>query len=122
MKPATLDLTVYRDRDFSRTFYIKQYIGGPAMDLTGYSAKAEIRSGKDTDELIVGFLVVVDPLIGSITISLEDNQTILLVNTVAFWDLVLTDTYGLRQNYIEGMVNVLGTVTREADPGGIDIT
>ena len=120
MVPATHDLTIYRDRDFSQTFYLKSH--GAAMDLTGYSAKAEIRSGKDTDELIVGFLVVVDPLIGSITISLEDNQTILLVNTVAFWDLVLTDTYGLRQNYIEGMVNVLGTVTREADPGGIDIT
>ena len=44
MEPANHDLTIYRDRDFSQTFYFKTL--GLAMDLTGYSGKAEIRENK----------------------------------------------------------------------------
>jgi len=121
MKPATHDLTIYRDRDFSQTFYLKSR--GAAMDLTGYSAKAEMRSGKDGDSLIVTFQATIDPLIGSIVISLTDTQTILLQDSQACWDLVLTDTHGLRQNYIEGAVQILGTVTRdEAAAGGVEVS
>ena len=118
MKPATHNLTIYRDRDFSQTFYLKAQ--GVAMDLTGYSAKAEIRSGKDEDILIVGFQVTIIPAIGSIELSLTDTQTILLNDTTAFWDLVLTDTHNKRQNYIEGQVKVVGTVTRD-EAGGLEI-
>lgn len=118
MEPANHDLTIYRDRDFSQTFYLKSQ--GAVMNLTGYSAKAEIRSGKDVVELIVVFQVTIDPLIGSIVISLTDTQTILLKDNTAFWDLVLTDTHGKRENYIEGMVKVLGTVTRD-EAGGMDM-
>ncbi len=32
MNPATYNLTVYRDRDFSKTFYLKNL--GAVMDLT----------------------------------------------------------------------------------------
>jgi hypothetical protein len=118
MEPAVHNLTVYRDRDFSQTFYLKAQ--GAVMNLTGYTGKAEIRSGKDDDTLIVAFQVTVDPLIGSIELSLTDTQTILLKDTTAFWDLVLTDTHGKRQNYIEGQVKVLGTVTRDA-AGGMEM-
>lgn len=117
MEPATHNLTIYRDRDFSQTFYLKSL--GVAMDLTGYSAKAEIRSNKDEEDLIVAFQVTVDPLIGSIIIELTDTQTILL-NDTGFWDLVLTDPHGKRENYIEGSVKVLGTVTRD-EAGGMEI-
>ena len=118
MEPAVHNLTVYRDRDFSQTFYLKSQ--GAAMILTGYSAKAEIRSGKDADTLIVGFQVTIIPAIGSIELSLTDTQTILLNDSTAFWDLVLTDTHGKRQNYIEGTVKVLGTVTRD-EAGGMEM-
>ena len=119
MEPATHDLTIYRDRDFSQTFYLKTL--GVAMNLTGYTGKAEIRENKDAAALIVAFQVTVDPLIGSIVLSLTDTQTILLPGGIAVWDLVLTDPHGARQNYIEGQVNVLGTVTRDADVGGMEM-
>ena len=117
MEPAIHNLTIYRDRDFSQTFYLKSL--GVAMDLTGYTAKAEIRLVKDAEDLIVAFQVTVDPLIGSIEISLTDSQTILL-NSDTFWDLVLTDPHGKRENYIEGSVKVLGTVTR-GEAGGMEM-
>ena len=111
MEPATYDLTIYRDRDFSQTFYLKNL--GVAMDLTGYTGKAEIRENKDAVDLAVAFQVTIDPLIGSVVISLTDTQTILLPIGDMAWDLVLTDPQGARQNYLEGQVKILGTVTRE---------
>jgi len=104
MEPATHDLTIYRDRDFSQTFYFKNL--GVAMDLTGYTGKAEIRENKDAAALIVAFQVTVDPLIGSIVISLTDTQTILLPVGDMAWDLVLTDPHNSRQNYLEGQVKI----------------
>ena len=80
MEPANYDLTIYRDRDFSKTFYFKTL--GEAMDLTGYTGKAEIRENKDAAALIVAFQVTIDPLIGSICISLTDTQTMLLPDGV----------------------------------------
>ena len=118
MEPATHDLTIYRDRDFSQTFYLKT-LGDP-MDLTDYTGKAEIRENKDAAALIVAFQVTVDPLIGSIVISLTDTQTMLLPDGLTSWDLVLTDPHGLRQNYIEGQVKVVGTVTRD-EAGGMEM-
>ena len=111
MEPAIYDLTIYRDRDFSQTFYLKNL--GVAMDLTGYTGKAEIRENKDAVDLAVAFQVTIDPLIGSVVISLTDTQTILLPIGDMAWDLVLTDPHGARQNYLEGQVKILGTVTRE---------
>jgi len=118
MQPATHDLTIYRDRDFSQTFYFKNL--GVAMDLTGYTGKAEIRENKDAATLIVAFQVTVDPLIGSIIISLTDTQTILLPVGDMAWDLVLTDPHNSRQNYLEGQVKILGTVTRD-EAGGMEM-
>jgi hypothetical protein len=119
MVPAKHDLTIYRDRDFSQVFYFKSH--GAAMGLTGYSAAAQMRSAKDAEDLIVNFDVQIDEAIGKITVGLLHSQTIALMSSMGFWDLVLTDPDGSRQNYIEGSVEVLGTVTRgDEDPGGVE--
>lgn len=119
MDPANHDLTIYRDRDFTQTFYFKSL--GVAMDLTGYTGKAEIRENKDAADLIVAFQVTIDPLIGSVALSLTDTQTMLIPDGVSAWDLVLTDPHGLRQSYLEGQVKVVGTVTRDTDVGGMEV-
>lgn len=119
MKPSTYNLTIYRDRDFSQTFYFKSL--GEIMDLTGYAGKAEIRENQDAAELLAAFQVTIDSLVGSVVLSLTDTQTILLPEGAAFWDLVLTDPHGSRQNYIEGQVKVVGTVTRDEDAGGMEM-
>ena len=121
MVPAQHNLTIYRDRDFSQVFYFKSH--GAAMDLTDYSAVAQMRSAKDAENLIVNFDVQINPLIGQITVGLLHSQTIVIMSSMAFWDLVLTDPHGSRQNYIEGSVKILGTVTRgDEDPGGVEIS
>ena len=93
------------------------------MDLTGYSGKAQMRPSKDADaELIVNFDVQIVPGSGSVTIGLEHSQTIALMYESGFWDLVLTNADGARENYLEGMVTILKTVTRDFDDaGGVEV-
>jgi len=113
MEPATHNLTLFRDRDFSQVFTFKDG-DGVIIDLTGYSAAAQIRAAKDDDTLIVAFTIVVSEAEGEVTISLTDVQTLAIEQSKAWWDLVLTDTLGLRQSYVEGGVAIKGTVTRAA--------
>jgi len=117
MVPAQHDLTIYRDRDFSQVFTFKSH--GAAMVLTGYSAKAQIRPTPDSDTLIVDFTTAISGVAGTVTISLTAAQALALVDDLAFWDLVLTDTLALRQTYLEGQVQVKGTVTRVG--GGVGV-
>ena len=111
MIPATHNLTIYRDRDFSQVFILKDG-NGVVIDLTTYTVKAQLRPEKDSAELILDFTVVVVDVEGKITISLTDVQTLALDEDKVRWDLVLTDPAGLRQNYVEGAVTIKGTVTR----------
>lgn len=111
MVPARHDLTVYRDRDYSRVF-VFQDSDGVIIDLTGYSAKAQIRPEKDSSTLTESFGIDLDGSAGKITISLTDEQTLALASGKFWWDLALTDPSGLRQSYVEGSVFVKATVTR----------
>ncbi|MFA5381957.1 MAG: hypothetical protein WC356_02240 [Candidatus Micrarchaeia archaeon] len=112
MKPAKYDLTIYRDRDFSQTFYLKSQ--GTIMDLTDYTVRSEMRPGVDSDTLILAFTTAINIPSGSVTISLTDVQTLALDCNTAYFDLVLTKGT-LRQSYIQGAVKVVGTVTREPE-------
>lgn len=111
MEPSTLNLVIYQDRDFSQAFSLKS--GGVAMNLAGYHVRAEIRRNKSSSALVVAFTIAVDESAGSIILSLTSAQTLLIPRTTMFWDLVLTDSFQVRQSYMEGMILVKGTVTRE---------
>lgn len=111
MIPADYDFEIDRDRDFSQTFLFKDG-NEVAINLTGYSSKAQLRPHKDSSTLIVEFTVVQVNASGSVTISLTDVQTLAITQSKAWWDLVLTDPSGLRKTYVEGRVAIRGTVTR----------
>jgi len=113
MEPAAHNLTVYRDRDFSQAFILKD-ADGVVINLAGYTAQAQIRPAKESATLIVEFSVAIVAATGTITISLTDVQTLALDADYVkgWWDLVLTNPSALRESYVEGSVIFKGTVTR----------
>jgi hypothetical protein len=113
MTPAAHNLTIYRDRDFSQVFILKDG-DGVVINLAQYTVKAQMRPAKDSAELILEFTVAVVTAEGKITLSLTDVQTLALDEDKVRWDLAITDPAGLRQNYVEGSVTIKGTVTRAA--------
>lgn len=115
MDPASFNLVLYRDRDYYRAFIMKDSDGVPIV-LTGYTARAQIRPEKDSDELIAAFTVTITAAEGKVEISLTDTQTLAIDESKAWWDLELTNPSGLRENYVEGSVAIKKTVSRVISP------
>jgi len=113
MTPASHDITIRRDRDFSLTLTFKDS-DGTVIDLTGYSAKAQVRPTKDSSTLWVTMTATITAEDGEIELTLTDAQTLALDDDYVkgWWDLVLTNPSGLRQSYVEGTATIKGTVTR----------
>lgn len=112
MIPADHDIVIHRDRDYSKGFVLKDS-DEIIINLTGYSARAEIRPTKDSTTLTIAFTCTITPASGRIDIELTDVQTLSLTVGKYWWDLVLTDSSGKRQSYVEGTAFVKATVTRE---------
>lgn len=102
--------------DFDRVLTWKE--DGTAVDLTGYSAKMQIR---DSDDSLVMELstdngrITVDSS-GTITLHVPGSDTALIpetTNEYYRYDLLLTSPTGVRTRLIEGRVEVTRDVTRE---------
>jgi len=113
MIPADHDIIVYRDRDFTKVFVLKDS-DGVVINLTGYSARAEIRPTKESTTLTVAFTSTVTPAEGKVALELTDTQALAIAAGKYWWDLVLTNPVGKRESYVEGSCSVKPTVTREA--------
>jgi hypothetical protein len=85
-------------------------------DLTGYSARMQIRATLDADtvlvELTTGDGITIDGPAGQITLLLDDTQTAALDWCVGVYDLELTDPDGNVTRLLKGPVEVDPEVTR----------
>ena len=82
-----------------------------AVDLTGYSASAQMRKHY-TSSNAFSFTTSISPSLGIVTLSMTANVT----NTIApgryMYDCELTDTNGAVTRLVEGIVTVTPGVTR----------
>ena len=123
IKPVEYNMTIYVGRDFDQEFTF-QDSNGATINLTGYSAAAQLRPTYNSDTLLATFTTTVSGSAGTVGIYLTDTQTSGLqtenyinsksatTSTNAVWDLVLTDTLGKKYSYIKGKVTVEGTATQ----------
>lgn len=112
-------------RDFNQIFYL-QDVNGSIIDLTGYTAKAQMRPSFNSDELLVEFHTTVSGSAGTVELYLSDEETALLeienkinlsdttTSENAVYDLMLTDTLGKKYNYVKGTITIEGTATRSS--------
>lgn len=81
------------------------------IDLTGYSAAAQMRKHY-TSSNAYSFFASISPTLGIVTLSMTANVT----NTIApgryMYDCELTDTNGATTRLLEGIVTVTPGVTR----------
>lgn len=81
------------------------------VDLTGYSAAAQMRKHY-TSSNSYAFSTSISPTLGVVTLSMAANTT----NTIApgryMYDCELTDTNGAISRLVEGIVTVTPGVTR----------
>lgn len=91
--------------------------GGVTADLTGFTARMEIRPSIDSDVVLarldtINGSILIDGLLGKVTLYLTDAQTALLKFDDAVYDLELVAPNEEVTRLIEGSVSLSREVTR----------
>lgn len=122
MSPAPHDITIVRGDDFLLFFKVREPNGGPYVDITGWTGRAQARETKEApDPPAATFTVtILDQAVslGGVTVELDRTLTqgLALPNglNVGVYDVELTEpgVGGDRTTYLGGDVHVEQDVTR----------
>lgn len=113
MLPATYPLALYRGDSYSWQFKLwADEDKTIAVDLTGVTAKAELRSAPGTDPVISMVCTVTLPNIIDVTLPASAWDDYVLTKAgAAVWDLQLTYASGDIKTLIRGDVSIVADVT-----------
>lgn len=105
------ELFVEQGSDYITTITLDD-INGVAFDLTGYTAKSQIRksyySSNATGEFIISFT---DSANGVMAISLSSANNANIAAGRYVYDVVIKNNQDIRTRVLEGIVNILPQVT-----------
>ena len=118
-EPQTVNLTIYQGSSFKKSWQITDKDSANPIDLTGYTARMQIRGKlKDIDPIVdlttenggITIEVAAETTTLSIYISATDTAAIEVAKGV--YDLELIDTSADVYRLMEGIVTVSKEVTR----------
>jgi hypothetical protein len=116
-EPARYDMTIFQGADFERV--LTWSLGEPAVlvNLTGYSARMQLRTYKGSPDVIAELTtdngsIVLGGAAGTINLDLPATQTEELTPNQYAYDLEVIAPSGFVTRLIEGFVNVDPEVTR----------
>lgn len=92
--------------------------GGVAIDITGYTARAQIRTAFGTPETLANMTtenggITLGGAAGTITLLLTAAQTAAMPAAAGVWDLEMVAPSGKVQRLLKGTVTVDPEVTRD---------
>jgi hypothetical protein len=110
--PATQNLTITRGDTEIVVITIKDSTG-TAIDITGRTYRAQIRSTKDSASISVSFsCAITNPAAGVVTCTLSAVNSATLSAGKYYWDFEETTSSGVVTTIIAGGVTVLADVSR----------
>lgn len=104
VQPGQYNITVQRRADYDLALQFRDSTDAP-INLTGWTAYAQVWNRERTTKYADFAVAYVDRVDGRIKISLTDTQTTTFPNE-AFYDVLLENTGGIREYYLEGIVYV----------------
>ena len=104
VQPGQHNIEVQRRADYDLSLQFKDSTGAN-IDLTGWTAYAQVWDAGRTVKHADFAITYTNRVTGSISIALTDAQTTTLPDE-AFYDVLLEDTNGLRNYYLEGIMYV----------------
>lgn len=108
--PANYDLKLYKGDYFPLKLTLKDN-AGVAINLTGYTAKAQIRATFD-DPNPYNFTATMNPTAGEVNFELPSSVSATIPAGTYIWDVQVTDPNGNTRTYIAGDVTVHDEVTK----------
>jgi hypothetical protein len=113
MTAANYNLTIDQGSDFALTMTVKE--GGVAKDLTGYSARAQLRTRKSDASAAATFTCsVLSPASsGQVKLELDNSTSTALSAGRYFYDLeIYTASDAIVKRLLQGEVNLTPEVTK----------
>ena len=104
VQPGQHNIEVQRRADYDLSLQFKDSTGA-GINLTGWTAYAQVWDAGRTVKHADFAVTYTNRVTGSISIALTDAQTTTLPDE-AFYDVLLEDTNGLRNYYLEGIMYV----------------
>ena len=101
IKPGTYNMTVQRRSDHSVQLIFKDNTN-TALNLTGYTVEAQVWEDTRTTKYADFAVAYTDRAAGTVDISLTDTQTATFSPNLLKYDVLLTDSNGLKEYYLEG--------------------
>lgn len=103
---------VYREQPF-----VWKDSNGVAVNLTGYTARMQLRRSVSADEVYLSLTtvnggIVIDPLVGKVTVIFKETDTQGVTWAGGVYDLELVDSTGKPMRFIEGEFELSKEVTR----------
>lgn len=119
MIPAKQDISFTRGDTVSIYMRVKgrnpDGTAGPYYNLTGATAKSQIRSTAISEVVSAEFACVVDNQTlrpGGVLLTLTATQSAAVIIDKGVWDFQVTEANGEVSTYVGGAVTILGDVTR----------
>ncbi len=104
VSPGIYNISLQRRADYYVTLQFKDPTG-TAIDLTGWTVDAQAWNKKRTTKYADFAVDYTDRSAGTVSISLTDTQTEALPDEV-YYDVLLTNTTGIKEYYLEGVIYV----------------
>ena len=104
IQPGQHNITVQRRADYDLSLQFKDSTGAN-LNLTGWTAYAQVWNQGRTTKYADFAVTYTSRAAGQISIALTDTQTAAFPDE-AYYDVLLEDTSGLRNYYLEGIVYV----------------
>jgi len=104
VQPGTYNIALQRRADYYVTLQFKDSTDAP-IDLTGWTVEAQVWDRGRTTKYADFAVEYTNRAAGTIKISLTDTQTTAFGDEL-YYDVLLTNTTGLKEYYLEGIIYV----------------
>lgn len=113
MSVYVVNLVIDQGADFNQTFNLQSNLTNSALNLTGYTGSAQLRKHSASRGKYDFTLTFVDRTNGAVKLSMTDTITSRIKPGRYIYDIIFTDTSGLKERVVEGSVLVREGATKE---------
>ena len=104
ISPGQYNISLQRRADYSITLQFKDSTAA-AINLTGWTVEAEVWNQGRTTKYADFAITYTNRVTGTIAITLTDEQTTTFPDEV-YYDVLLINSSGLKEYYLEGIIYV----------------
>lgn len=111
VKPKRQDFICYKGQSWNRNLRFKVGKNKTTLDMTGWTAKAEIRPDENSETLSADLHAQVTGAEGMVSLALTAEESAELWDGAYYWDIYTVRPNGKKQVWLYGKFYVKGRVT-----------